>query len=131
MAQGNWRRAVVLGGLVWTVAGLAGWSATAEGDRVPPASRAKIFVHPERLTAADRLVDGPSGPAIEIRSETVLVWIDRMPDARYAHPTEYVLISAEGTRVVKGDWWPVVNDRPLFREGKPPRPEFPLTVTIP
>ena len=61
--------------------------------------RAVVHVYPEKLTAKDTLVDGPSGKRIEIGGETTLIWVDLAPDARYAHDTEYVLITARGTQV--------------------------------
>jgi hypothetical protein len=68
-----------------------------------------VHVYSEQLSAKDKLVDGPDGKVIEITSETTLVWVDLVPDARFAHDTEYLLITAEGTKVIKGQWWLVVN----------------------
>jgi hypothetical protein len=91
--------------------------------------KANVFVHPEKLTAKDKLTDGNSGKPMEIKSETTLIWVDLHPDARFAHATEFVLISAEGTRVIKGNWWPVLNDKPLFRgEAKSYKAEFPVQL---
>ena len=99
------------------VTGLLLQSAAAS-PKAAPAKNVRVFVHPEKLTAEDRLVDGGSGNEIEITGETTLIWVDLMPGARFAHPTEYILISAEGTRVVKGNWWPELNGKALFRDGK-------------
>lgn len=90
---------------------------------------AHVFVHSEPLKPGDRLTDGGKGEPIEINSPTTLVWVDRMPDARYSHPTEYVLISAEGTRILKGGWWPVLNDKALFRDGRQMTVEFPIRLS--
>lgn len=95
------------------------------GEFLPLPERANVFVHPEKLTPKDKLTDGGGFKAIEITSETTLLWVDLAPDARYSHPTEYILISAEGTRVVKGGWWPVLNGKALFRDGKP-KVKFPV-----
>lgn len=105
--------------------------ATAADGKDAPAKKANVFVYPEKLTAKDKLVDGPAGAATEIpiKGETTLIWIDLNPDARFAHATEYVLISAEGTRVVKGGWWPVLNGKPLFRDEKAYQVEFPRKHT--
>jgi hypothetical protein len=81
-----------------------------------PPSKPQVFVYPEKLTSQDRLFDGPT--EIEITGETTLVWVDLMPEARFGHPTEYLLVSARGTRIVKGDWWPTLNGKDLFRNGK-------------
>ena len=91
-------------------------------------TKAHVFMHPEMLTSADKLSDGKSGKPIEIQGETTLLWIDLMPDARFAHDTEYVLISATGARVVKGSWWPVLNGKDLFRDGKTAQHETPITL---
>jgi hypothetical protein len=87
----------------------------------------QVFVHPEKLTAKDKLTD--RGSAIEIKSETTLVWIDLSPGARFAHATKYVLISADGTRVVDGTWWPVLNGKDLFRNGTGYKVEFPIKLS--
>jgi hypothetical protein len=100
-------------------------AADEEKETVPP--KANVFVYPDKLTEKDRLTDGP-GRTIDIRSETTLIWVDLAPDYRFAHPTEYVLISTGGTRVVKGHWWPVLNGKALFRDGKPYKAEFPVKL---
>jgi hypothetical protein len=87
----------------------------ADDKKESPPTTANVFTHPTKLTTKDTLTDGEKGTAIEITGDTVLIWVDLMPDARYSHPTEYVLISAAGTKVVKGEWWPVLNGMPLFR----------------
>jgi hypothetical protein len=90
----------------------------AEPGAAPPSSP-KVFVYPGKLTSKDRLFDGST--RIEITGETTLVWVDLMPDARFGHPTEYLLISAGGTRIVQGDWWPTLNGKDLFRGVSPTR----------
>ena len=77
-------------------------------------SAARVHIYPDVLTSADELTDGDGKKTIKIEAPTTLIWIDRMPDARFEHPTEYVLISAEKTRVIKGGWWPVLNGKRLF-----------------
>lgn len=81
-------------------------------ERRLPAAR--VHIHPDVLTGDDALSDGDGKKSITITSPTTLVWIDRMPGARFEHPTEYVLISAKETRVIKGGWWPVLNGKRLF-----------------
>jgi hypothetical protein len=108
---------------------LPGQPLTAQDKAKGLAPKANVFVHPEKLTVKDKLTDGGKGTPIEIKSETTLIWVDLAPDARFAHPTEYVLISAEGTRVVKGTWWPVLNGKALFRDGKPYKADFPMNLT--
>lgn len=93
-----------------------------------PPSGAEVFVHPEKLTAKDVLSFGEKGGRIEVKGETTLVSVDLVPGARFAHPTECVLISAEGTKVIKGTWWLVLNGKPLFRGGKGYTAEFPVKL---
>lgn len=105
------------------------WSAAwAKPPQEEPRPVARIFQYHATLKAADKLQDGDSGPAIALDGETMLIWIDRMPEARYSHPTEYVLVSGKGTRVVKGDWWPVLNGRAIFRGGQKFQITFPREV---
>jgi hypothetical protein len=47
-----------------------------------------VYIHPPKLTAKDKLVDGLSDEPIEITSESTLIWVDLMPGYRFAHPTE-------------------------------------------
>jgi uncharacterized Zn-binding protein involved in type VI secretion len=93
-----------------------------------PAVGAQVYVYPEKLTPPDVLTFGESEMPIEIQGETTLVWVDLLPGARFGHPTECVLISAAGTRVVKGDWWLVLNGKTLFRDGKAYKSDFPVTL---
>lgn len=89
-----------------------------------PRPKAEVFVHPHKLTAGAKLT-GADEPT-EIKSDTILIWVDLMPGARFIHPTEFILISAEGTRVVKGSWWPTLDGQDLFRDGKTGKVNFPL-----
>ncbi len=78
--------------------------------------RADVYMYPSKLTTNDKLNDGESREAVEIKSDTALIWVDRMPGARFVHPTQYVLISKEGTRILQGHWSPVLNGKALFRD---------------
>src|SRR5262249_16062489 len=100
----------------------------AEGKKDGPPVAVEVFVYPEKLTAKDKLSDG-TGAALEIKGETTLVWVDLSAGARFGHPTKYVLISADGVRVVEGTWWPVLNGKNLFRDGKPSKLEFPIKLS--
>lgn len=102
-------------GFIAVLAAFGMATAADEKKNDSPPSGANVYTHAEKLTSKDTLTDGEKGTAIEIKEDTVLVWVDLMPDARFSHPTEYVLISASGTKVVKGNWWPVLNGKPLFR----------------
>jgi hypothetical protein len=72
-----------------------------------------IYIRPQKLTPEDTLTDG-GNRQVEITGNTLLVWVDLMPSAKFAHPTLYVLISAKGTRVEKGEWWPVLNGEKIL-----------------
>jgi hypothetical protein len=84
-------------------------------------ARAKVFVYPDKLTAQDKLSFGPGNEqkaTIPIQGESTLVYVDLAPDARFAHPTQCILISTDGARVLDGNWWLILNGKPLFRDGK-------------
>jgi hypothetical protein len=51
-----------------------------------------------------------------------------MPDARFAHPTQHVLISSNGVQVEKTEWWPVLNGKDIFRDGKTTSIASPIAV---
>lgn len=81
--------------------------------RDPPRSVA-IFVYPEELTSRDRLTDGDTERLLRLDDNTLLLWIDLEPGLFFTHPTAYVLISAEGVRVERGNWWPVLNGQAIL-----------------
>jgi len=103
----------------------------AEQDKDLPSS-AKVYVYPQKLTAKDKLSFGPGEDqkeTIPIKGESTLVYVDLAPDARFAHATQCILISAEGAQVVKGNWWLVLNGKPLFRDGKGFKVDFPINLS--
>lgn len=109
-------------------------AAFAPGNTPPQAAKAfpkeaMVYVHPVKLTSKDKLTDGGKGNAITITTETTLIWVDLSPNARFSHPTEYILISATGSRVVKGQWWPVLNGKRLFGGNKPYKVAVPVQLT--
>ena len=106
-------------------------SVQARGIKPPPAM-IEVHVYPHKLTPKDKL--SVMGKDIEIKSETTFVWVDLHPQARFAHATELLLITSEGTQVVKANWWPTINGvafRPVPKTGraepKEPKGDF---VTI-
>jgi hypothetical protein len=68
-----------------------------------------IHVYPYELTSQDKLTNGPLEELFTIYNNSLLVWIDFLPDAFFAHPTAYILISKENIRVEYGSWWPELN----------------------
>jgi len=88
-------------------------------SRVEPESEpgtVEVFLYPYELTSGDVLEDGPSSTKpMKFSEETMLVWIDLLPTARFAHPTQHVLISKSGVKIVDGQWWPVLNGKMLLR----------------
>ena len=102
---------------------------TGDAEAVPKTPRkAIVHVYPETLSDKDVLKDGAHGDRIDLAGATTLIWVDLMPDARFAHPTEYVLISAEGTRVVKGNWWPHLNGKDVLRGDEGTKVESPIRL---
>jgi len=101
----------------------------AEQDKGPP-SKAKVYVYPEKLTAKDKLSFGPEQKeTIPIEGESTLVYVDLVPDAKFEHPTQCILISAKGAQVIKGNWWLVLNGKDLFRDGKDFKVDFPINLS--
>lgn len=130
MFHSNLRRGVFAATVVGLIAfGAVDVLVSAQEKKITTQPGAEVFVYPEKLTAKDKLSFGEKGERIEIKGDTTLVWVDLAPGARYGHPTECVLISAEGTKVVKGDWWLVLNGKSLFRDGKPYKAEMPLKLS--
>ena len=77
----------------------------------------EIYFYPYQLTSKDVLSDGPQSignSSFKLESNTMLIWVDLVPEARFVHPTAYILISASNTRVEKGGWWPVLNGQQIL-----------------
>jgi hypothetical protein len=80
----------------------------------PPAGQTPALrVYPDELKKGDKLSDGPGKP-FDITETARLVWVDLQPDRPFPHDTRYVLVTAGGLRSEQGQWWPVVNGRPLW-----------------
>ena len=77
-------------------------------------ARIDIHVYPHEITSQDSLADGPAERLFRIDDNCLLVWIDLLPEAYFAHPTAYVLISKESIRVERGNWWPTLNGRTVL-----------------
>jgi hypothetical protein len=73
-----------------------------------------VYVYPHELYPSDRLIDGYSGDLLKIVDTSLLIWVDMMPQAKYTHPTAYILISKEYTYVQKGGWWPELNGKRIL-----------------
>lgn len=73
-----------------------------------------IHVYPHELTTQDRLADGPSENLFKIQDNCLLLWVDFLPGAFFAHPTAYILISKESIRVERGNWWPTLNGKKIL-----------------
>lgn len=111
---------------------LAGRVATAaEGTSraIDLAPKAVVHMYPQKLSGADTLTDGPNGKRVEVTGETTLLWVDLAPNARYAHDTEYILVNARGSHVVKGQWWPVLNGKEILRGEQNASITFPVELT--
>ena len=74
----------------------------------------KIHIHPNPLMPGDNLTDGEEGKEFEISESTLLIWIDLIPGAKFAHPTTYILISSQETKVEQGRKWPVLNGKKIL-----------------
>ena len=93
----------------------------------------RIHFYPYQLTSKDVLTDGPSNLtenlSFKIEYNSFLVWLDLMPEAKFTHPTVYILISANNTRIQKGGWWPILNGQKiLYGQSNPVTITFPLEL---
>ncbi len=79
-----------------------------------PREAIDVYIFPHPLTSRDRLRDGPQEQLFRISDHSLLMWIDLLPGAFFAHPTAYILISKENTRVEHGSWMPVLNGRKIL-----------------
>jgi hypothetical protein len=73
-----------------------------------------IHVYPHELTAQDKLQDGPQEELFKIDDNSLLIWVDFLPYAFFAHPTAYILISGKSIRYEKGSWWPNLNGKTIL-----------------
>jgi hypothetical protein len=73
-----------------------------------------IHIYPHQLTSQDKLADGPAEQLFKIDDNCLLVWVDLLPEAYFAHPTAYILISREHIRAEYGNWWPILNGRRIL-----------------
>lgn len=83
----------------------------AGGGRTTP-SPINVYSYSYELTPADKLMDGDR--PLPITDNTLLVWVDFQPDAKFAHNTAYLLISPAGVRVERGQWWPELNGKRIL-----------------
>lgn len=77
-----------------------------------------VYCYPYELTPADKLMDGDT--LLPIADNTLLIWVDLHPDAKFAHNTVYLLISPAGIRLEKGQWWPELNGKRILYGAKNP-----------
>ncbi len=70
-----------------------------------------IHVYPHELTSEDQLTDGHLEKLFKIYDNCLLIWVDFLPGAFFAHPTAHILISRENIRVEYGSWWPILNGK--------------------
>ena len=82
-----------------------------------------IYTYPDQLGPDDLLFDGNEiieNEPFQLDANTMLIWVDLFPEAKFRHPTAYILISASGVRVEKGGWYPVLNGKIiLYGQEKP------------
>lgn len=76
--------------------------------------RIVIHVYPHDLDSRDQLADGPEERLFRMDDNCLLIWIDLLPDAFFAHPTAYIMISKESIRVEHGSWWPTLNGKRIL-----------------
>jgi len=120
MKNGNILRIGILVGCLIMLAGMG--TAQVEEEHV--------HIYPLILSPGDTLTDGPTGKPIRIKEKTLLLWADLDPEMRFEHPTAYVLISDQGSRVLRGRWWPELNGKRILY-GEPSNYTIVSPFTIP
>jgi hypothetical protein len=73
-----------------------------------------IHIYPHEINSQDHLNDGPFERLFKIENNCLLLWVDFLPGAFFAHPTAYVLISRTNIRVIDGIWWPTLNGQTIL-----------------
>ena len=73
--------------------------------------RISIHVYSHELNSQDQLTDGPTEKLFKLYDNCLLIWVDLIPGAFFAHPTAYILISKDDIRVEDGIWWPELNGK--------------------
>ena len=73
-----------------------------------------IHVYPHELDSQDLIADGPTEQLFKIDDNCLLVWVDFLPEAFFAHPTAYILISGSSIRAEYGNWWPTLNGKSIL-----------------
>jgi hypothetical protein len=111
---------LVMVGATWTVASAGDEVTRRERSRSlsqtisQSSTKVAVYAHAHLLDSGDRLQDGPEGAEIHLDGRTLLIWVDKKPQYRFAHPTAYILVSGAGVKVVDGQWWPVLNGRRIL-----------------
>jgi hypothetical protein len=77
-----------------------------------------VYAYPVPLKAGDCLRDGPRGNPIQFKEGTTFIWVDLQPEAKFAHPTLYVLLSGRQAKLVDGQWWGQRKVQVRFRRSK-------------
>jgi len=77
----------------------------------------EVHIYPVELRKDDVVSDGGYGASIRIECDTLFVWVDLMPTARFAHPTKHIFIRSRADHPViaaDGQWWPYLNGQGIF-----------------
>jgi len=73
-----------------------------------------VYIFPHELNSNDVIADGPSGNIFRLLNNTLFIWVDFAPNAKYAHDTAYILLAKRRSRVEKGSWWPILNNKVIL-----------------
>jgi len=114
--------------LMFVLLSIVVWPFSAIAVEAMPTGPVDVYFYPHVLSPEDKLFDGDfvlssgdesfdanfAANQIKIVDNTLLVWVDLMPMAFFAHPTAYITISGKDIRVVHGDWWPSLNGKRIL-----------------
>lgn len=69
----------------------------------------ELHLLPGEIYPEDELTDGAKGKPLPIHQQSIVFWLDMQPTNRYEHPTQYIVIGAQGAEVIAGVERPTVR----------------------
>jgi hypothetical protein len=87
-----------------------------------------VYTYDKLLPPGAPLMDGDV-KKFKIDEYTWFTWVDLMPEAKFAHDTVYIFVSADGkVSAVPGQWWPELDGKIILYGWKPWELKFPVDV---
>ena len=70
-----------------------------------------VHFYTHTLSSQNILQDGTDGKNLEIREDTIFIWIDLFPGMTCSQKFVYILVSKENIRVERENSWPILNGK--------------------